>query len=66
MGVGVMSVAFEVVCTRTQRGKQFKVCCRLELRHAASFGFTRRLASVSSRPDTFVHFSHFPGESLGS
>lgn len=60
------SVAVEVVCTCTEKGEQFKVCCRLKLRHTVSFGFTRRLASISSTPDTLVHFSHFPGKSLGS
>lgn len=48
------------------KGEQFKVCCRLQLRHTVSVGFTRRLVSISSTPDTFVHFSHFPGKSLGS
>lgn len=49
------SVAVEMVRTCTDRGKQFKVCCGVKLRHAGSFGFTHRLASVSSKFNTFSH-----------
>lgn len=52
------SVAVEVVRTCMERGKQFKVCCRLKLRHAVSFGFIRRLASISSIGPTHLSISH--------
>lgn len=64
MGVSRVLVD-EVVRTCTERGKQFKVLCRLKLRHVVSFGFIHRLASVSSKFNTFCQFLTFSRKEFG-
>lgn len=58
MGVGA-ALPLTLVYKRAQKGKWFKVCLWLKLRHNACCEFICRSESISSRHDTFVHFSNF-------
>lgn len=64
MGVGA-ALPLTLVCKRAQKGKWFKVCLWLKLRHNVCCEFICRSESISSRHDTFIHFSHFQRKNLG-